>query len=46
MARNCHWLGRKKSTLKTYVAPSNAPGNDPRPPMTTIVNTSRLRWGR
>ena len=42
VANSCAPPRRYACTPSTYIAPSRAPGSDPSPPMTTIVNTCRL----
>ncbi len=42
VARICHSTGSHQVTPRTNSAPRSAPGTEPRPPMTTMVNTTRL----
>ena len=42
VATICHSTGSHQVTPRTNNAPSRAPGTEPSPPITTIVNTTRL----
>ena len=46
VARICQSTGSHQVTPRTNSAPRSAPGTEPRPPMTTIVNTTRLSPAR
>ncbi len=42
VATICHSTGSHHVTPRTNSAPSSAPGTEPSPPITTMVNTTRL----